>query len=296
MPRFLSYRSLRGLQISTVFFFTIVVQEWLRYPRAGWTGFTVMMIYAGFDNGTTIFRAYHRFFGVLLGLLSGYFLWFIGHLDYRMLFIVIPTTIFFAYFFAGRAYSVPTLFTVNTSLIGYGYFNMQDTSTVTYFIIDYGLCTFVAFTIILGFEYLWFRHYGLMSRFLRDTQAMVIRDLCRLVYLLNQGKVRRTDWFKGCIALTESLFEVSKLVNNSQFMVSSERAIGDKFSVFTMLSNQMFVCLKALYIERYTMSYYTIDKTAMLQQIQADIAQLKTCIADEHITNSNYGVIDVAPG
>ena len=57
----LSYRSLRAVQISTVFCFTIIVQEGLRYPRAGWTGFAVMMIYAGFDIGTTILRADLRF-------------------------------------------------------------------------------------------------------------------------------------------------------------------------------------------------------------------------------------------
>ncbi|WP_019216969.1 FUSC family protein [Legionella tunisiensis] len=70
------------------------MQEWLRYPRAGWTGFAVMMIYAGFDNGTTIFRAYQRFLGVLLGLFSGYILWFIGHVDYRTLIIILPMTVF----------------------------------------------------------------------------------------------------------------------------------------------------------------------------------------------------------
>ena len=60
VPR-LSYRAMRGLQISIVFAFTIFVQEFLRFPRAGWTGFALMMIYAGFDNGATLSRAYNRF-------------------------------------------------------------------------------------------------------------------------------------------------------------------------------------------------------------------------------------------
>ena len=118
----LSYRSLRAVQISMVLFFTIIIQQLFLFPRAGWIGFSVMMIYAGFDNGTTLFRAYHRFLGMFLGLFIGYVLWFFGHLDYRLLIIILPLTIYLAYFLAGHAYSIPTVFTVSTAVIGTGYF------------------------------------------------------------------------------------------------------------------------------------------------------------------------------
>src|SRR5580704_9677724 len=178
----LIYRSLLGIQISIVFFFTIIVQELFHFPRAGWIGFAVMMIYAGFDNGTCILRAYHRFMGMVLGLFSGYLLWFLGHLDYRILIIIIPITIYFAYFLAEKAYSVPTVFTVNTSVIGTGYFDTsRSTFPITYFLIDYLMCTVIAFAIILVFEYFWFRRYNLMNLFIKDTQADVVRKLYRLI-------------------------------------------------------------------------------------------------------------------
>ncbi|HAT6325034.1 TPA: FUSC family protein [Legionella pneumophila subsp. pneumophila] len=291
-----SYVELRSIQISTVFAFTIFVQEWLRYPRAGWTGFAVMMIYAGFDNGTTIFRTYHRFLGVLLGLFTGYLLWFVGHLDYRTLILIMPLMVFFAFFLVGRAYSVPTVFTVNVSVLGSGYFSTEDTLPVTYFIIDYTLCTLIAFTIILGFEYFWFRHYGLMQRFIKSTQAEVIDDLYRLVRLLNQGKIKKTEWFQACIKLTDSLFEVNKLITNSQFLISSEHAVGDEFNQFVELANRIFIGLKALYMAYYTKHYHTFDYYQLFQQVQKDLVHLKDFVAGEQTIDLSEGVKHATSG
>lgn len=292
----LSYRSVRSIQISTVFFFTIIVQELFHYPRAGWTGFAVMMIYAGFDNGTTIFRAYHRFLGMLLGLFSGYLLWFVGHIDYRLLIIVIPITIYFAYFLAGQAYSVPTVFTVNTSVIGTGYFDTSSSSyTVTYFLIDYLMCTVIAFAIILVFEYFWFSRYRLMGLFIRDTQADVIRKLYRLIHLLNQDKISRTAWFKACIAFTDSLFEMEKLGRNAQFLISSERELGDEFTQFVELTNRIFIKIKALYLATYTKKHRKYDFNQLLQQVQVDLKLLKILVKDVQIADHHTGELHVAP-
>jgi hypothetical protein len=289
-----NYLELRCIQISTVFCFTIVVQEWLRYPRAGWTGFAVMMIYAGFDIGTTIFRTYQRFLGVLLGLFSGYILWFMGHLDYRSLILIIPMTVFFAYFLLGRAYSVPTVFTVNASVIGSGYFSSENSLTVTYYITDYSLCTIVAFIIILSFEYFWFRRYNLMQRFIQITQSEVINDLYALVRLLNKGKIKRSTWFTTCIKLTDSLFEVNMLMHNLQFVVSSTRAVGDEFNRFAELSNRIFIGLKAVYIAYYRKHYHLLNYYQLFLQVQLDIEQLKTFVLTEEKIDLNDGAIHAA--
>ncbi|RUR08648.1 FUSC family protein [Legionella sp. km772] len=284
----LSYRSLRAVQISTVFCFTIIVQEGLRYPRAGWTGFAVMMIYAGFDNGTTILRAYHRFWGMLLGLLSGYLLWFLGHIDYRLLLIIIPLTIYLAYFLAGQAYSVPTVFTVNTSVIGTGYF---DTSTsvfpLTFFLTDYVMCTVIAFIIILIFEYFWFSHYKLINLFIIDNQAEMVRKLYHLIHLLNQNKIRRSDWFDACVSYTDSLFEMEKLARNSQFIRRAKGTLGDDFNEFLALNSRIFVYLKALYISGYTKNYGKYDYNLLFQQVQMDLKKLKQFIRATHVQEHN---------
>jgi hypothetical protein len=272
----LNYRSLRAIQISTVLCFTLIIQELFRYPRAGWTGFAVMMIYAGFDNGTTILRAFNRFWGMLLGLLSGYVLWFVGHMDYRLLIIIIPITIYLAYFLAGQAYSVPTVFTVNTSVIGTGYFDTSITLfPITFFLTDYFMCTVIAFVIILLFEYFWFSRYKLINLFIKDTQGEVIRKLYRLVNLLNQNKIRRSDWFKACITYTDSLFEMEKLARNSQLLLSSGKAVGEEFNQFVSINADTFIRLKSLYIATYTKRYRKYDYNVLLHQIEMDLKNLK---------------------
>lgn len=292
----LSYRSLRGIQISTVFFFTVIVQELIHYPRAGWTGFAVMMIYAGFDNGTTILRAYHRFLGMLLGLFSGYLLWFLGHVDYRLLILIIPITIYFAYFLAGQAYSVPTVFTVNTSVIGTGYFDKSGSSfNVTNFLIDYLICTVIAFAIILVFEYFWFSRYRLMDLFIKDTQRDVIRKLYHLIHLLNQPKISRSAWFEACINFTDSLFEMEKLARNSQFIISSRGIVREEFNQFLVITNRIFINIKALYLATYTKRHRKYDFNRLLEKVHTDLNYLKILVKEVQNADHNSGEPNVAP-
>jgi hypothetical protein len=291
----LSYRSLRAVQISTVLCCTIIIQEAFRFPRAGWTGFAVMMIYAGFDNGTTILRAYHRFWGMLLGLLSGYLLWFIGHIDYRLLLLIIPLTIYFAYFLAGKAYSVPTIFTVNTSVIGTGYFDTSVTVfPLTFFLTDYLMCTVIAFCIILIFEYFWFSRYNLIHLFIIDNQAEMVRKLYRLIHLLNQNKTHRSHWFEACISYTDSLFEMEKLARNAQFIRRAKGTLGKEFNQFLELNSRIFINLKALYISSHTKQYGKYDYTLLLEQVQMDLKILKHLIRTPHDEDHN-GALHALP-
>ncbi len=286
-----SYRAMRGLHICIVFGFTILLQELFHYPQAGWTGFAVMMIYAGFDNGTTLFRAHHRFWGMVLGLFSGYLLWFLGHLDYRTLILLIPLTIFFAYFLVGRAYSIPTVFTVNTAVIGTGYFASHSQSSITFFIIDYIVCTIIAFAICLGFEYFVFSRYGLMKRFIYDTQAHVVKDLEKLVKLLNHGKISRSQWFRSCIELNRSLTEVNQLIKNSSFEYSSKKVVGEEFNQFVELTNKIFINIKALYSAYHTKRYLKYDYQQLYKQVVNDLATLERSLNEVRALKIQSGVI-----
>ena len=290
----LSYRVLRGFQISTVFFVTIVVQEWIRHPHAGWSGFALMMIFGGFDNGTAILRAFHRFAGVFMGLFTGYFLWFCGHLDYRLMYFIVPFTIFCIFFSAGTAYSTSTIFTVCTSVIGFGYYHSQSAFIVSFFLLDYGMCTVIAFAIILLFEFFWFRRYSMMRRFINDIQIEVINNLYHLIHLLNQEKIRRVDWYNSCTLCTTSIFEMNRLLCSSQFVDSSEHAVGDEFNQFVLLTNRVYVGLKALYLAYYTKCHRKFDYYQLVEQVQADLVQLKALISFAKAEDATYGVLHAA--
>ena len=274
----LSYRALRAMRICIVFTFAIAFESILRIPHAGWVAFSVLMIYAGFDNGTTIFRAFHRFWGMLLGLFSGYLLWFIAHLDYRLLFIIIPSTVFMTYFLMGRVHSIPTIFAVNTAVIGNGYFFAHNDYAVTFFITDYAICTVIGFSIVLAFEYFWFRHYRLLACFIHDTQQEVIEQLKALINLLNQNKFSHSDFFRRCIEFNNSLVQVNNLARNSSFSLSAGDAVGDEFNQFVMRTNRVFVELKALYSAYDTNRYHQHDYNHLFIQVKSDIAELEALL------------------
>lgn len=299
MPRILTlphlnYRAMLALRICTVFTFTVGVEGLLRIPHASWVAFSVIMIYAGFDNGTTLFRAFHRFWGMLLGLFSGYLLWLIGHLDYRLLFMIIPVTIFMAYFLIGQAHSIPTIFAVNTAVIGNGYFFAHNDYAVTFFITDYAVCTVIGLAIVFAFEYFWFRHYRLMTRFIQDTQQEVIDHLKALINLLNQKSFNHSSFFRRCIKFNNSLAHVNNLVHNSQFLLSAEEAVGDEFNQFVILTNRVFVGLKALYSAYYTKRYHKHDYSHLFIQVQTDLAELEIILHNGETITIQSGAIHEA--
>lgn len=288
----LNYRAIRALQICVVFTFTIFIQEFLRFPHAGWTGFSVMMIYVGFDHGTTLFRAYHRFLGMILGLFSGFLLWFLGHVDYRLLIIIIPITIFLAYFLMGRTYSVPTIFTVNTAVIGTGYFAANIDTTVNSFIYDYTAATILAFVICVFFEYFFFRRYGLMKRFVNDTQNKIIVSLRQLILLLDQDEINRVTWFNACLDLNSHINEINNLVNNIEFEYSVEKAVGNEFKQFTLLANQIFIALKALYSAYYTTRFHKHDYQQIVTDVQNNLAKLEMLLNTDNLKITSGAILN----
>ena len=131
----------------------------------------------------------------------------------------------------------------------------------------------------------------MLHRFIRQIQLDVIKNLYTLVHLLNQDKVRRTDWFKGCIKFTASLFEMDRLLLNTQFRATAEHAVGDEFFEFVALTNQIFINLKALYIAYYTKRYKKYDYYQLVDKVQADLIQLKYMVVGESKTDSILGVL-----
>ena len=157
VSKIIVYRSVRALQICMVYATTLLIERLLQFPKAGWIGFVVMMIYVGFDAGASMHRTLHRFWGTLIGLLLSYFLWILGILDYRLMLTLIPIAVFFSFFSLGKFYSYPTIFTVTLTTLGTAYFTPADYS-VSEFFFDYFRATFIAFLICMFFEGIVFKN------------------------------------------------------------------------------------------------------------------------------------------
>ncbi len=179
----------RGLQISITFTLTIFIQEWFRYPYAAYTGFVVMMIFIGFDIGAVNLRTKHRFYGTVIGCLAGFVYWYLGHINYQIIFLLIIFWVFNYIYFANYTYLVSTFFTMSLTLIGNGYLDMQGIIPATEIIIDIFLSTIIAYTIILTLQDLFFKDKGLSYKIFYHMQKNLIAHIHACEIEINNKRV-----------------------------------------------------------------------------------------------------------
>ena len=184
---------------------------------------------------------------------------------------------------------------MTSAIIGTGYFDVHNKFPIVYYLVDYGVCTLIAFGIIWAFETFWFGHYHMMLRFITNTQADVITKLIKLINILTKKKISRSEWFSGCITFTQSLFELNNLIQNAQFKDRAERVVGHEFTHFIELTNRIFIGQKALYFAHKAKRFRKYDYNQLFQQVHLDLEQLKKIVDDTQIVDAISGVIHEAP-
>lgn len=211
----ISFRSTRAIHICIVFTTTLAIQYIFNYPRAAWTGFAVMMIYVGFDAGSTIRRTFHRFWGMALGLLLSYIIWFFGQIDYRILFFIVPIAVFFAYYSLGKLYMFPTIFTVTLTALGSDYY-ASDSYYPLWFFSDYFICTVIALIICVVFEYFIFKGRNLTNKFYFELQQDITRTLYDIFLLGCKKNINKSKLLKLTIHVNAKMLELNALLGNTQ--------------------------------------------------------------------------------
>jgi hypothetical protein len=196
----IDYRATRALQICIVFVFTLIIQKMLNFSHAGWIGFAVMMIYAGFDSGASLHRTFHRFWGAMLGLFLSYILFFFIRIDDDLIFIIVPVTVFMAYFSLSKYYVSPTIFTVALTALGSDYYQ-SNLYAVDQFFFDYAKATIIALSICVFFEYFVFKKNNLTHKFYFDLQKEVVSELSLLLKVVKIRPIRRSQYLKLSAAL-----------------------------------------------------------------------------------------------
>lgn len=209
------YRTIRALHICIVFTTAFLIDLLFHIPRGSWMAFTVMMIYAGFDVGTSLQRVIHRFCGVVLGLCMARAIWFFCHLDYRLIFLVIPVLIAVYYYLLGKPYVFPTVFTVVLSVVGSDYFASRS-FFVAWFFRDYFMCTIFAVIICWVFEYFIFRHVNMTRRFYSDLQKNLINVLETFFETVKHAPIRKSLYVKATISVNKKMIDLRDFVQNTK--------------------------------------------------------------------------------
>lgn len=247
MFKTVDYRQTRAFQISLVFATALAVQRVLGYSHAGWIGFAVMMIYAGFDKGASLQRTTHRFWGAVLGLLLSYFLWLLGQFNFRLILTIIPLIVFLAYFSLGKLYAFPTIFTVTLTALGTDYYGKSDYGVPNFFV-DYLLSTIVAFLLCFLFESYLFRNSQLSYKFYLDLQKTIITKLIRLFAVVKHRPLRDSHYLKISTRLNSSMLDLYAFVDATKYDADCDFNLENEALFFKSSMHQAYHNIRRLFV------------------------------------------------
>jgi uncharacterized membrane protein YccC len=247
MLKKIEYRTTRALQICIVFVTTLALQRWLQFSHAAWIGFSVMMIYAGFDSGTSLHRTFHRFWGAMIGLLLSYILWLFIRIDYGLILMVIPIVVFMAFFSMGKRYALPTIFTVTLTALGVDYYS-TDHYAVQNFFFEYARATITALAICMVFEYFVFKRGQLTHQFYFDLQRTVVNQLNCLLAVVETLPVRQSQYLKLSAQFNVNMSELHAFLDTAKHDYHIKKHIFNQLDEFNKTVEFIYSNIRQLFV------------------------------------------------
>ncbi|MDF1757191.1 MAG: FUSC family protein [Legionellaceae bacterium] len=247
MFKSLDYRTVRALQICVVFIATLALQRALNFSHAGWIGFAVMMIYAGFDSGASLYRTKHRFWGAMFGLFLSYFLFIFILFNDDLIWVIIPIILFLAYFTVSKYYVAPTTFTVTMTGLGSDYYQSNSFS-IDQFFFDYGEATTIAFCLCVFFEYFIFRKNNLTGKFYQEFKQLLINQLQILLDIVREENVRHSRYLKASAEFRSNLIKFESFLKTAKHNYSGNEHIYNDVDDFNQTIERVFYNIRQLFV------------------------------------------------
>ena len=242
----INFKETRSLQISIVFLATVALQRTLHFTHSGWIGFAVMMIYAGFDSGTSLHRAVHRFWGAVLGLFLSYILFFFIRFNDDIIWLVVPCILFMAYYTLSKYYVSPTIFTVTLTALGADYYS-SSSYAVDQFFFDYGRSTMIGMAIIMIFDAFIFRKQNLTEKFYREIQSKIMDQISKVFAITKQSKIHHAQFLKESIELNNQIAKFDAFLKTIHHNHHFQSNIFDPLSEFHSRIEHLHANIHQLY-------------------------------------------------
>lgn len=271
MLRIGDYYNTRAVQICIVFTCSQLLEAYFHFTRAGWIGFAVMMIYAGFDSGASIHRSKHRFWGAVLGLLLSYFLFIIIRFNDDFIWLIVPIILFMAYFTVSKLYVTPTIFTVSLTGLGADYYQSESFAVQSFFE-EYLFSTLIAYLLCVVLEYYVFKRADLSNKFYLESQEKIVNNLDNLFAKLSTQTINSSKFLKLTAELDEQLIRLGTFIRTSRHNYSMHRAFYKASKQFNLQAEQVYKHLHTLYIEKDKQQASLLTETAsLLKDLRASI-------------------------
>ena len=205
---------------SLVFAIIIFIQEWFRYPFSGYTAFVVMTLYIGFDIGTINNRLMPRFWGAMLAGIFSLIYWYIGHLNYRFILVLIILGYFASFYFARYNYSTVIFFTMSLAFLGTGYLDIQGLQySSTEFVTDVMVCTTIALFVVLILHEFCFSDKKIEVGLLYHLQRNFLVSIVNCENMLADATRLSIKWHNSHYSVLQDLQELKTFIDINQALL-----------------------------------------------------------------------------
>lgn len=197
----------------------VFMQRVFHIPHDEWVIITSAMIYAGFNTGMVLKRAYLRFVGTLVGVAAVSIVWYFMHLDYRLaviFLVVIASLITFAARLPYNKYVIIVTLFSDTLIQILNPLNFHP----EFYLFDRILCTCLVFGVCVVLEYIWFGRSNLTRLNyinLCNSLKTDIQDFYQLIQHPYSGaRVGRSKVFKMIKKINFKIDQLTSLIEDIQ--------------------------------------------------------------------------------
>lgn len=244
MPKTLNLYQSRVLQITFVFMFLACIDQYGHVPHSSWVIVTGCMIYAGFDPGTVLKRAYLRIVGTIVGIASVVIVWHTIHIDYRLDIFFLVLVMWAIVFSQSLSYQYFVLFatifadlsveTVNSSVF-----------QLRYYVTDRLISTAIAFSVCIIVERLWF---GKTNFSALNCQHLIkkIQQLLDEFYTATKTKnITRSKLFREILLINQSIFHLKTILADHKYETTNMSSYQNTESVVNQIiyDFRQIICL-----------------------------------------------------
>ena len=216
MPTIINLYTSRVMQITFIFMFLACLDQYGHFPHSAWIIVTGTMIYAGFDPGTVLKRAYLRVYGTIIGIAAVVIIWHAIHFDYRLYIFFLVLIMWAIVFSQSFSYQYFVVFATIFADLSVEAAN-SNVFQLRYYITDRFVSTVIAFSVCILVEQLWF---GKQNFSVLNCQHLLKKIQLNLdgFYKMTQNKnVTRSKLFKEILLINQSISHLKTLIADHQF-------------------------------------------------------------------------------
>lgn len=200
----------RYIQIVIIVVIAQSIYQFSHIPHSVWILVTIVSVYSGFHSTDVLKRANSRIYGTIIGISMVAIVWYLVHLDFRLLIILTTLLVPALVFFCSIPYKYSVILSTIFSDITKEWSNSNSFSLI-YYINDRLICTLIGFALCISIEYFWFGRQNLTYLNALQTKNDILKNMQQLFNIAKTG-AKSNKMFKLTNILLKDILKLNNLI------------------------------------------------------------------------------------